>query len=182
MRSAAYVAVAVLLLILQANFYRVLGPIGSVLGWRWVHGVTPNLVLPLIVFVGVHEPSSAKGAVLSFAIGYAEDILAGAPVGLLTFVSVSVWWLSRIAGVRLTTQTWLTRVTLGFVFAVIEGALLLVLLAVFGQDNRRPLELASLVLPHGVSTGLCAPLVFRLAQRLRQGPAQVRAPAAEGAT
>jgi len=177
MRSAAYVAVAVLLLLLQANLYRFLGPLGALLGWRWIHGVTPNLVLPLIVFVGVHEPSSSKGAFLAFAIGYAEDILAGAPVGLLTFVSVAVWWLSRIAGVRLTAQTWLTRVTLGFVFAVIEGALLLVLLAVFGSDNRRPIELSSLVLPHALSTGLCAPLVFRLAQRLRQGPSQVRAPA-----
>ncbi|MGC4092040.1 MAG: hypothetical protein QM756_29990 [Polyangiaceae bacterium] len=180
MRSAAYIGVAVLLLLVQANLYRFLGPLGTLLGWRWVHGVTPNLVLPLIVFVGVHEPSASKGALLSFAIGYAEDVLAGAPVGLLTFVSVAVWWLSRIAGVRLTAQTWLTRVTLGFAFAVIEGALLLVLLAVFGSDNRRPLELSSLVLPHGLSTGLCAPLIFRLAQRLRQGPAQVRAPA-EGA-
>lgn len=181
MRSAAYVAVAVLLLLLQANLYRLFGPIGALLGPRWVHGVTPNLVLPLIVFVGVHEPSASKGALLSFAIGYFEDLIGIAPVGLYTFVSVSVWWLSRIAGVRLTAQTWLTRVTLGFVFSVIQGALLLVLLAVFGSDNRRPLELFSVVLPQGLSTALFAPLVFRLAQRLRQGPAQVRAPA-EGAT
>lgn len=181
MRSAAYVAVAFLLLLLQANFYRVLAPLSSLLGAGWVHGVTPNLVLPLIVFVGVHEPSASKGALLSFAIGYLEDHSGGAPVGLFTFVSVAVWWLSRIAGVRLTAQTWLTRVTLGLVFSVIQGALLLVLLAVFGSDNRRPLELSSVVLPQGIATALCAPLIFRLAQRLRQGPAQVRAPA-EGAT
>jgi rod shape-determining protein MreD len=177
MRGAAYVAVAVLLLLVQANLYRVLGPVGSLLGWRWVHGATPSLVLPMIVFVGVHEISMAKGAVLAFAIGYAEDILVGAPIGLLTFVSVAVWWLSRIAGVRLTAQTWLTRVTLGLVFSLIEGALLLVLLAVFGSDNRRPVELASVVLPHALSTVLFSPLIFRLAQRLRQGPTPVRAPA-----
>lgn len=181
MRGAAYVAVAVLLLLLQANLYRLFGPLGALFGWRWLHGVTPDLVLPLVIFVGVHELSMSKGALLAFAIGYAEDILAGAPVGLLTFVSVAVWWLSRIAGVRLTAQTWLTRVTLGFVFSVIEGALLLVLLAVFGSDNKRPVELSSLVLPHALSTGLCAPVIFRLAQRLRQGPAPVRAPA-EGAS
>ena len=101
MRGAAYIAVAVLLLLVQANLYRLFGPLGGWVGARWIHGMSPNLVLPLVVFVGVHEPSMSKGALLAFAIGYAEDILAGAPVGLFTFVSVAVWWLSRIAGVRL---------------------------------------------------------------------------------
>lgn len=182
MRGAAYVLVAILLLLVQANLYRILGPLSGVISSRWLHGLSPDLALPLVVFVGVHEPSMAKGALLAFAIGYAQDILAGAPVGLFTFVSVVVWWLSRIAGVRLTAQTWLTRVSLGFVFSVIEGALLLVLLAVFGSDNRRPVELSSIVLPHALATGLCSPILFRLAQRLRQGPAPVRAPAEGSAT
>lgn len=177
MRGAAYIAVAVLLLLVQANLFRLLGPLGGLVGARWIHGISPGLALPLVVYLGVHETSMAKGALLSFAIGYAEDLLAGAPVGLFTFVLVAVWWLSRIAGVRLTAQTWLTRVSLGFVFAVVEGALLLVLLAVFGSDNRRPLELSSQVLPHALATGLCSPLLFRLAQRLRHGASQVRAPA-----
>jgi rod shape-determining protein MreD len=168
--------VANVLLLVQANLYRVFGPLGGVIGVRWLHGLTPDLVLPLVVFLGVHEPSMARGALLAFAIGYAKDTLAGAPIGLFTFVSVAVWWLSRIAGVRLTAQTWLTRVSLGFVFSVIEGALLLVLLAVFGSDNRRPIELASIVLPHACSTGLLSPLLFLLAQRLRQGLQSVHSP------
>jgi hypothetical protein len=151
-RGATYIAVAIVLLLVQANLYRVFGPLGGVIGVRWLHGLTPDLVLPLVVF------------------------LAGAPIGLFTFVSVAVWWLSRIAGVRLTAQTWLTRVSLGFVFSVIEGALLLVLLAVFGSDNRRPIELASIVLPHACSTGLLSPLLFLLAQRLRQGLQSVHSP------
>ena len=175
MRSATYIATAVLLLLLQAHLYRLLGPLASIAGNRWLHGVTPDLVLPLVVFLGVHEPAMARGALLAFGIGYAKDTFAGAPIGLFTFVSVAVWWLSRVAGVRLTAQTWLTRVSLGFVFSVIEGALLLVLLAVFGSDNRRPVELASVVLPHACSTGLFSPILFRLAQRLRHGgPVSVR--------
>jgi rod shape-determining protein MreD len=179
MRGAAYIAVAVLLLLVQANLYRVFAPLADWFGPRFLHGVSPNLVLPLVVFLGVHEPSMTKGALLAFAIGYAEDVVAGAPVGLFTFVMVAVWWLSRIAGVRLTAQTWLTRASLGFIFSLIEGALLLVLLAVFGSDNRRPVELASVVLPHAAATGLCSPLLFHLAQRLRQGPLPVRSPAEE---
>lgn len=180
MRSAAYLLVAVLLLLVQANLYRLLGPLGAFVDARWLHGITPDFVIPLVVFLGVHEHSMAKGAMLAFGIGYAKDLLSGAPIGLLTFVSVAVWWLSRVVGVRLTAQTWLTRVSLGFGFALAQGALLLVLIAVFGNDNRRPVELASLVLPHAISTGLCSPVMFRIAQRLRQGPASVR-PASEAA-
>jgi rod shape-determining protein MreD len=179
MRSAVYIAVAVGLLLVQANLYRLIGALSDWFGPNFVHGLSPGLVLPLVVFLGVHEPSMAKGAALSAAIGYAEDLLAGAPIGLFTFVSVAVWWLSRIAGVRLTAQTWLTRASLGFVFAIVEGALVLVLLAVFGNDNRRPVELSAIVLPHAASTALFSPVLFKLAQRLRQGREPVR-PAAGG--
>ena len=54
-----------------------------------------------------------------------------------------------------------------FVFALVETGLVLILLAVFGSDTRRPVEIAQVMLPHAVSTALVAPWVFRLAQRLQ---------------
>lgn len=174
MRSALYVLTAIALLLTQANSYRVLGPLGELLGPAWIHGLTPDLVLPLIVFLGVHEPSMSRGALLAFGIGYARDVLSGAPIGLLTFVSVAIWWMSRIVGVRLTAQTWLTRASLGLAFTLAQGALLLVLIAVFGSDNRRPVDLASIVVPQAIATAFCSPVLFRLAQRLRQGPTPIR--------
>jgi len=175
MRNLGFFAVAALLILVQSNLFRLIGPIGALVGARWVHGATPSLALPLVIFLGVHEPSMPRGAALSFAIGYAQDLLGGAPVGLFTFVYVMIWWLSRVAGVRLTAQTMLTRMSLAFVFALVQSAVILVLLAVFGNDNRRPLEVATIVLPHAVATALCAPLLFRLAQRLRQGGVPARA-------
>lgn len=175
MRNLGFFAVAALLILVQSNLFRLIGPIGTLVGSRWVHGATPSLALPLVIFLGVHEPSMPRGAALSFAIGYAQDLLGGAPVGLFTFVYVMIWWLSRVAGVRLTAQTMLTRMSLALVFALVQSAVILVLLAVFGNDNRRPLEVATIVLPHAVATALCAPLLFRLAQRLRQGGAPTRA-------
>jgi rod shape-determining protein MreD len=53
--------------------------------------------------------------------------------------------------------------------------MILILLAIFGEDTRRPVEVASVVLPRSLSTALCAPLVFRIAQRLRQNAQPVRA-------
>ena len=174
MRNLGFFAVAAFLILVQSNLYRVIGPLGTLLGHS-LHGATPSLALPLVIFLGVHEHSMPRGAGLSFAIGYAQDLLGAAPIGLFTFVYVMIWWLSRVAGVRLTAQTVLTRMSLAFIFALVQSAVILVLLAVFGSDNRRPLEIATIVLPHAAATALCAPLLFRLAQRLRQGGTPTRA-------
>ena len=174
MRNLGFFAVAAFLILVQSNLYRVLGPLGALLGHS-LHGATPSLVLPLVIFLGVHEHSMPRGAGLSFAIGYAQDLLGAAPIGLFTFVYVMIWWLSRVAGVRLTAQTMLTRMSLAFIFSLVQSAVILVLLAVFGSDNRRPLEIATIVLQHAAATALCAPLLFRLAQRLRQGGSPTRA-------
>jgi rod shape-determining protein MreD len=180
MRSAAYLGVAMLLLLIQSNLFRLLGPLGDLIGDRLTHGATPSLLLPMVVFLGVYEPSMAKGAGLACAMGYMEDIMAAAPIGLFAFVHVAIWWLSRVAGVRLTAQTWLTRASLGFAFALVQSAIVLIVLAVFGTDNRRPVSMASVVLANAFTTALLAPLLFRLAQRLRQGGGATRA-SAEGA-
>lgn len=169
MRSAAYLGATILLLLIQSNLFRVLGPLGSVLGTRLTHGATPSLLLPMVVFLGVYEPSMAKGAALSCAMGYAQDILATAPIGLFAFVHVAIWWLSRVAGVRLTAQTWFTRASLGFAFALVQSAMVLIVLAVFGTDNRRPVSMTSVMLANAVTTALLSPALFQLAQRLRQG-------------
>ncbi len=172
MRNLTFYCLGLLMMLIQANFYRLLGPLwhlsfGESLEARhWLHGTTPNLVLPLIIFLGVHEPSMARGALLAFGFGYTLDILSAAPMFLFTFVCVALWWLSRVAGVRLTAHTFMTRAPLAFAFAVVESAIVLTLLAIFGADNFRPLELATVVLPRATATALVAPLIFSLAQKV----------------
>lgn len=177
MRGAAFLGVVVLLVLVQSNLYRLIGPLGDLIGARWTHGLTPSLVLPLVVFLGVHEPSMPRGALLAFGAGYAQDTLAAAPIGLFSFIYVAIWWLARVAGVRLTAQTTLTRLSLALVFAFVQSAMVLILLAVFGSDTKRPIEIARVVIPHALSTAACAPLLFRLAQRL----SSATRPTAEGA-
>jgi rod shape-determining protein MreD len=174
MRNLAFLSIGILLILLQANAYRLLGPLG-------LNGITPSLVLPLVVYLGVHEPSMPRGAFLAFLLGHAVDIFASAPIFLFTFVYVAIWWLSRLAGVRLTAQTMLTRLFLAFAFALVEGAIVLILLAVFGSDTERPIEIAHVVLPRALSTALFAPAVFRIAHRLAQGSTPVRG-STEGAS
>jgi rod shape-determining protein MreD len=158
-RNTAFLIAGFVLLLVQANLYRVLDIVH-------VPGLVPSLVLPLILFMGVHEYSALRGASVSFVLGYATDIVGIAPVGLYTFTFVAVFILGRAAGVRLAAQTLMMQVALALGFALVHSVMILVLLAIFGGNAYVPRALYKLILPHVLATGLVAPLVFRLAERL----------------
>lgn len=171
MRTAAFLFVGLALILLQGTAHRFLAglegiTVGSFHLGRLLHGATPNLVLPLVVYLGIHEHSMARGSLLSYALGWAIDVLGGGPAYLFRFTMVSVWWISRAASTRVSTQSAMTRIPLAFASAMAESAIVLTLLAIFGADNRRPMELLGIVLPHAVSTALFAPFLFALAHRL----------------
>ncbi len=159
MRNTAFFAAGFVLLLLQAQLFRLIGMIH-------VPGMVPSLVLPLILFMGVHEYSLPRGAGVAFALGYATDLVAIAPVGLYTFTYVALFLLARGAGVRLAAQTTWMQVVLALAFTLVHSVMLLMLIAVFGRDAYAPRALYPLILPHVLATGAVAPLVFRLAQRI----------------
>ncbi len=184
MRNTAFLALGLVLIILQSNLFRLVG-YGVVmqqglLGGSVIAGLTPSLLLPLIIFMCVHEYALWRGALLSFGLGYLLDVFASAPIGLYTFTSVMVFVVSRAAGIRLAAQTVLTKVALAFTFALLEGVIIVILTAIFGGDAARPRALAGLVLPHALSTALCAPLVFSVAQRVHQATITVPRPGEVG--
>jgi rod shape-determining protein MreD len=184
-RNSAFLVLGLGLIIMQSNLFRLVGwlvELGSRISPSLsIAGVTPSLVLPLIVFMGVHEYSMARGALLAFAVGYFYDVFTAAPVGLYTFTSVAIFVVSRVAGVRLAAQTLPTRIALAFVFSLVEGFMVVVLTAIFGGDPARPRALATLVLPHAVSTALFAPFVFNLAARIHAATVTVPRPGEVGA-
>ncbi len=139
MRSAAYLGIAILTILLESNLFRLLEPLAALLGPRWVHGATPSLVLPLIIYLGVHEPSMPKGA----ALGVRHRLRRGPPVrrarGALHvrfrrgLVAVARGRRPADGADRAASHEprW-------FVFAFVESAIVLILLAVFGNDNQPP--------------------------------------------
>lgn len=159
MRNTAFIATGLALLLLQENLFRVLG-------WVHVPGLSPSLVLPLILFMGVHEYSLARGAAVAFLLGYVSDLVGIAPVGLYTFTYVALFLLARGAGVRLAAQTVMMQIALALAFAFVHSVMILVLLAIFGRDAYVPRALYPTILPHVLATGAVAPFIFRLAQRL----------------
>ena len=173
MRNTAFLPLDVALLVVQSNLFRVAARLH-------VAGATPSLLLPLVVFMGVHEYSMARGAALAFTLGYLLDVFSAAPVGLFTFITVATFIVSRAAGVRLAAQTLITKIALALVFGLVEGILVVVLTAIFGNDPTRPRALAILVAPHAVSTALFAPFVFSLAERLHAATITVPRPGEGG--
>jgi rod shape-determining protein MreD len=158
-RNLAFLGTGLALLLLQSNLFRVL---------RLLHipGLMPSLVLPIILFMGVHEYSLVRGAAVAFVFGYATDLIGIAPVGLYTFTSTALFLVARVAGVRLAAQTTMMQVAMATAFALIQSLMVLVLLAIFGKDPYVPLALYRLALPHVLATGAVAPLVFRMSERV----------------
>jgi rod shape-determining protein MreD len=170
-RNTAFFGSGLLLLLVQANLFRVLS-------YVHVPGLVPSLVLPLILFMGVHEYSLARGAGVAFVLGYATDLIGIAPVGLYTFTYVAIFLLARAAGVRLAAQTMMMQVVLALAFTLVHSVMILVLLAIFGRDAYVPRALYPMAIPHVLATGAVAPLNFRLAQRLHS--ATITGPRAQG--
>jgi rod shape-determining protein MreD len=173
MRNSAFFVAGVVLLLVQANFFRILRVVLHLIGWvvnanhdLVVPGLVPSLVLPLILFMGVHEYSLVRGAGVAFALGYLTDLVGIAPIGLYTSTYVAIFVLARAAGVRLAAQTMLMQIGLALAFTLVHSVMLLVLLAIFGRDAYVPRALYPMTLPHVAATGVVAPLVFRLAGRI----------------
>jgi rod shape-determining protein MreD len=159
MQNGAFLGAGLVLLLIQAQLFRLLGIVH-------VPGLVPSLVLPLILFMGVHEYSLARGAGVAFALGYSTDLIGIAPVGLYTFTFVAMFLLARGAGVRLAAQTTWMQIVLVLAFTLVHSVIVLMLLAVFGRDAYVARALYPLILPHVLATGAVSPLVFKLAQRI----------------
>jgi rod shape-determining protein MreD len=173
-RNTAFLGIGIALLVIQSNMFRLVERLH-------IPGATPSLLLPLIVFMGVHEYSMSRGAALAFTLGYLLDLFAASPIGLFTFITVATFVVARAAGVRLAAQTFVTKIALAFVFALLQGILIVVLTAIFGKDPARPRALALLVAPHAVATALFAPRVFRVAERVHAITIHVPRPGEGGA-
>ena len=169
MRNTAFFVAGVVLLVLQSNLFRLIE-----LGLRLLHivqvpGLVPSLVIPLIIFMGVHEYALVRGAGVAFALGYLTDLIGIAPIGLYTSTYVALYVLARAAGVRLAAQTVWMQMVLALGFTAIHSIMILVLLAIFGRDAYVPRTIYPMAIPHILATAAIAPLLFKLARRIHEG-------------
>lgn len=160
-RDLALLALGYVLLVLQTT---VLAPV-------FVPPFTPNLLLPLVVFLGVvQDLPIARGALMAFLLGYLTDLFAGSSMSVQTFLFVALFLLARGAGLRLFLRNPGFQFMLTFVLALLLAAATLSLRAIFGKPpafaSGGALGAARGLVVPAATTALVAPLVFPAIQRL----------------
>lgn len=132
LRNGVLIAFGFVLLVLQ-----------SAIAARFpIHPLTPNLLLPIVIFLGVQQDVHLlRGAAISFVLGYLLDMFCGSPMGLSTFVLVATFMAARGAGIRLFLRGALFQVALVFVAAMLAGGTALALRAIFSPPEAFPLEM-----------------------------------------
>jgi rod shape-determining protein MreD len=137
-----------------------------------MHDFTPNVVLPLVVFMGVSsEVQLVRGAFTAFVLGYLLDAFCGSSMGLHTFVMVAAFFASRGAGLRLFPQAALLQVLAMFVAAASADATVYALRAIFEQpilpglgENLKATVLA--VAASAAATAVLSPGIVVMARRI----------------
>lgn len=161
MRNVALLALGFFLLVAQATFTTLVH----------VHPFTPNLLLPVVIYLGVSQDVELpRGAALSFVFGYLLDSFGGSPMGLHTFVLVAVFLLARGAGFSLFLRGPLFQIGLTFAVGLLAGGTVLALRAIFEQRPPFPAggplhSVLSLLAPSFI-TALLAPIVFLAVRRI----------------
>jgi rod shape-determining protein MreD len=171
MRYTLLLVFGLVLLLLQANFFRLTDSVASLISASdpaTLPGLVPSLALPQLLFMGVREYPLARGAAIAFVLGYVTDLIGVAPVGLYAFTFVGLFTLVRTAGLRLAAQTrWMQfLITLGF--TLIKSFLVLVLIAIFGRDPWVPRSVFPMMFPHALATALFGPFVFFALEKLHE--------------
>lgn len=124
---------------------------------------TPNLILPVVMFLGVSpEISLVRGGLLSLVFGWALDQFCGAPMGLSTAVMVATYVTSRGAVHQLFLRGTTFQVGLTFAVALLSSGSMLALRAIFGPQDAFPLALPA--------SGVAFDVVLALSGRAADDP------------
>jgi rod shape-determining protein MreD len=136
-----------------------------------LHPFAPNLVLPIVLFLGVSpDVPLVRGALLAFTLGYVLDVFSGNRMSLETFVCVATFMAARGAGLRLFLRSPSYQMALTFVVSLLAGGTTLALRAIFSTPAPFPiggaLPTVLLLGASATATALCAPFVFAIVQRI----------------
>lgn len=151
----------------------------TVTAFASLHPYSPNLILPIVIYLGVAaDVHVARGAFLSFGLGYLHDLFCGNLMGLQTFVMVATFLLARGAGLRLFLRAPIFQVLLTFLVGLLSGGAGLALRAIFETPAPFPAgtagDLARSLAAPSLVTAVVAPLVFAAMQRVATVPVRRR--------
>lgn len=146
----------ILLLTLQTTW-----PASSFLRW-----IRPDLILILTLYLGLSS-SPISGGILAFFLGYLMDLVSGNGFGLFTFSRPFLFYCTQLFKDRIYLESFLARFLFVFVFALIEGLVLLTFLKALNPEHLPNLLRQFLVgfFPQSILTALLSPALFSLLRR-----------------
>jgi rod shape-determining protein MreD len=128
-----------------------------------IQRIRPDIVLILTLYLGLSYPP-ISGGILAFVIGYLMDVFSGNSFGLYAFSRPLLFYVAQFFRGRLYLEGYSSQFLFVFLFALVEGLLVLILLTALNPTplgNLYPLLFSS-YLPQSVFTGLIAPTFFLL--------------------
>jgi rod shape-determining protein MreD len=157
-----------LLLLLGFSLIVVQGALGAVVD---LGVLMPNPILPLVIYLAMtHDVTLARGAVLSFLLGFLFDSATGNAMGLFTFVHEASFLVARGAGVRLIVRGRASQMLITALAAALSSVTVIALLRIFRPVNQAgmssPAHAALSVIASALATGLMSPLIYQLARRV----------------
>lgn len=103
--------------------YVVLGLQSGLAPYIQIQGASPNLVLPVIIFIALYAPRDA--ALLgTYVVGLMQDVISQYPLGTHALVYAAVTVGVRMTQPAIHREHWLTHVILALVGGAIQGMIL----------------------------------------------------------
>lgn len=120
----------------------------------------PSFPIPIVLYLGLYDHKTTRGALLSFFIGYLWDIFSGGLMGLHTFILVVVYYFSRVLGVRLFLRGSLFHAIITFGVTLFSSGVIVLISLVFTQNVPNMVTLIYTVFPRSILTTILAPFLF----------------------
>jgi rod shape-determining protein MreD len=139
----------------------------TLLSYLPIQRIRPDIVLVLILYWGLTFPP-VSGGIHSLFLGYLMDLFSGNSLGLFTFTRPLLFYLAQLFKGRLYLESLPSQSLFVFVFALLEGLLILILLSALNPaplGNLYPLFFA-FFLPQSFLTGMITPVLFFLLQKI----------------
>jgi len=149
-RGAVFFGVlAVMALILQT----------SVLPWASVGRATPDLLLIMCVYLGLHQ-HSVGGALGAFFLGYLQDTFSGSVIGLNAFGMCLVFTIVYLTSRRLWVDNAISKVVVVFFASLLKTMAILALIALFMSVEGLWSRMLGYLFIEGALAAVLSPAVF----------------------
>ena len=155
-RFAPLLLAGILLLILQTTW----------LSFFPIQRIRPDLLLIFTLYLAFLFPPFL-GGILAFFMGYLMDLFSGNTLGLYAFSRTIVFFATQFLKERFYLEGFPFQFLFAFIFSILEGGLLLVLINGLDPVSFENLYLSSLtfLLPQSFCTGLASPFLFFLLKK-----------------